>query len=263
MPLYEWKHIMDAEYFVVEKKADFSYPLHIHYCFEIILITEGQMQVTVDGQIHELNAGDAALIFPHQIHSLYTPIHSRHTLCVFSPDLVSRYAKAVGQDIPQNNALHLRGDPVLSLFEEMTSDDNLYRVKGILYYLCGAFLEQAVLEKRLSKQAEKQSLLHAILHFIHENFVEDCSLKRLAAVLKYDYAYLSKFFIASVGIPFNEYVNQLRISHACHLLSTTNRGILTIAESSGFSSLRTFNRNFQRYTHQTPRQYRQRSRETA
>lgn len=133
MPLYEWKHIMDAEYFVVEKKADFSYPLHIHYCFEIILITEGEMEVTVDGQIYLLKAGEAALIFPNQIHALHTPFHSRHTLCVFSPDLVGRYAKAVGQDVPHSNALYMRNDPILSLFCGMTSEDNLYRVKGILY----------------------------------------------------------------------------------------------------------------------------------
>ena len=262
MPLYEWKHIMDAEYFVVEKKQDFSYPLHIHYCFEIILITEGEMDVTVDGHVYSLFEGDAALIFPNQIHALHTPAHSRHTLCVFSPDLVGRYAKKVGQDIPQDNTLHLQGNPILSLFRYMASEDNLYQVKGILYYLCGTFMEHAVFEKRTPKQKEKLSLLYTILDFIHQNFQEDCSLKRLSAVLKYDYAYLSKFFIANVGISFNEYVNQLRISHACYLLSSTDGSILTIAEAAGFPSLRTFNRNFQRHTGQTPRQYRSQSRAT-
>ena len=160
MPLYEWKHIMDAEYFVVEKKTDFSYPLHIHYCFEIILITEGDMEVTVDGRVHSLTAGDAALIFPNQIHALHTPVHSCHILCVFSPDLVGRYAQAVGQNIPFDNKLLLKGDPILSLFQGMTTEDNLYRVKGILYYLCGAFMDQAVFVKRTPKQAEKQALLY-------------------------------------------------------------------------------------------------------
>ena len=262
MPLYEWKHIMDAEYFVVEKKADFSYPLHIHYCFEIILITEGDMEVTVDGRVHSLTAGDAALIFPNQIHALHTPVHSCHTLCVFSPDLVGRYAQAVGQNIPFDNRFPLQEDPILPLFQGMTTEDNLYRVKGILYYLCGAFMDQAVFVKRTPKQAEKQALLRTILDFIHRNFMEDCSLRRLSADLKYDYAYLSKFFISNVGIPFNEYVNQLRISHACYLLTNTDQGILTIAEASGFPSLRTFNRNFQRYTEQTPRLYRIQSRDT-
>lgn len=261
MPLYEWKHIMDPEYFVVEKKTDFSYPLHIHYCFEIILITEGEMEVTVDGRLHRLKAGEAAFIFPNQIHALHTPAHSRHTLCVFSPDLVGRYAKAVGQDIPRSNTLMLREEPVMSLFRDMTSQDSLYRVKGILYILCGAFMEQAAFDARRSAPGKKEALLHAVLDFIHRSFMDDCSLKQLSSVLKYDYAYLSKFFIANVGIPFNEYVNQLRISHACYLLSDTDRGILTIAEASGFPSLRTFNRNFQRCTGQTPRQYRLQSRE--
>ena len=220
------------------------------------------MDITVDGQVYSLTEGDAAVIFPHQIHSLYTPVHSCHTLCVFSPELVGRYAKTVGQDIPRNNTLHLRENPILSLFRTMTSEDNLYQVKGILYYLCGAFMEQAIFEKRSPKQKEKLSLLYTILDFIHQNFQEDCSLKCLSAVLKYDYAYLSKFFIANVGISFNEYVNQLRISHACYLLSSTDGSILTIAEAAGFPSLRTFNRNFQRHTGQTPRQYRFQSRET-
>ena len=123
-------------------------------------------------------------------------------------------------------------------------------------------MDQASFDTHRSVPGKKETLLYAVLDFIHRNFMEDCSLKQLASVLKYDYAYLSKFFIATVGIPFKEYVNQLRISHACCLLSDTDKGILTIAEASGFPSLRTFNRNFQRYTGQTPRQYRLQSRET-
>ena len=45
---YELKHEIGADYFTVERNHDFSFPLHMHRCFEIILLLEGSMTVTIE-----------------------------------------------------------------------------------------------------------------------------------------------------------------------------------------------------------------------
>jgi hypothetical protein len=45
---YELKHEIGADYFTVERNHDFSFPLHMHRFFELILIQEGSMTVTVE-----------------------------------------------------------------------------------------------------------------------------------------------------------------------------------------------------------------------
>lgn len=63
---YESKHPLDADYFQIERGQDFSFPPHIHHCFEIINVTEGKMTVTVSGKSRELCRGEAALVFPNR-----------------------------------------------------------------------------------------------------------------------------------------------------------------------------------------------------
>ena len=76
---YESKHPLDADYFQIERGQDFSFPPHIHHCFEIINVTEGKMTVAVGGESRELVKNEAVLIFPNQVHSLKTEEKSRHT----------------------------------------------------------------------------------------------------------------------------------------------------------------------------------------
>jgi AraC-like DNA-binding protein len=91
---------------------------------------------------------------------------------------------------------------------------------------------------------------------VQRNFKEECTLSALAAEIKYDMSYLSKFFMSNVGISFTSYVNQVRISHARYLLLNTEMTVLEISHACGNTSLRTFNRNFLTQTGCTPNQYR-------
>jgi YesN/AraC family two-component response regulator len=96
-----------------------------------------------------------------------------------------------------------------------------------------------------------------MLEYVEKNFMGECTLKELAQEFNYDYAYLSKYFIRSIEMPFKEYVNRRKISEASHLLLTTDQSILEIAYHSGYQSLRSFNRNFKQLTGFTPSEYRE------
>ena len=146
--------------------------------------------------------------------------------------------------------------PIYRILCELDNDSSIYAVKGALYALC------AELEKRTSFQmvtrgrGGNSSLLREILNFVQRNFKEECTLGALAAEIKYDMTYLSKFFTSHVGISFTSYVNQVRIAHACYLLRNTDLTILQISHDCGNVSLRTFNRNFLEQMGCTPSEYR-------
>lgn len=52
-----------------------------------------------------------------------------------------------------------------------------------------------------------------------------------------------------------EYLNNRRITHACKLLETTKLNSTQIAYECGYNNLRTFNRNFLKYTNTVPSEY--------
>ena len=66
--------------------------------------------------------------------------------------------------------------------------------------------------------------------------------------------YISHIFNERLNISFTDFINSLRIEHACSLLER-GANITEVALSSGFSSVRTFNRVFLQTLNTTPRDY--------
>ncbi len=247
---YEFNHLGSPDYLKIEKGRDFSFPLHLHQCFEIIIILSGEMRITVDGKDFLIKEKQAAFIFPNQIHSLDST-SSEHILCIFSPNLVRAYANKVSDKLPQN--CEFKPDEYLvnalaRLDESSSSADK----KGVLYSLCGQFDRSAVYDKR---KIENGNLLFRIFSFVETNFANDCSLSNLSKTIGYDYSYLSRYFRKAIGISFNTYVTHFRLSHACYLLENTAFPILQCAYDSGFVSLRNFNRCFKENLGISPTQY--------
>ena len=248
---YQHEHIGVPEYIAVEKNNNFSFPPHIHQCFEIIILREGQMDITIDDTLYKLEKGEAVLVFPNQVHALQS-VESEHSLCIFSPEIVKAYSTKTLNKLPENNKFALDQN-TLTLFDGLSENTSDIFRKGVLYLIC------AIFDKNTSykyQDADKQSLLNKMFVFVENHFAEDCTLSTLADTLGYNYAYLSRYFKSVVGFSFNTYVNNYRLSHACYLMKNTSSFIIQCAYDSGFVSLRSFNRNFKQQFHITPKEYR-------
>lgn len=248
---YQFNHLGSSDYLKIEHGQDFNFPPHLHQCFEMIVILEGVMEITVDDKLYTLKASEALMIFPNQIHSLAST-NSRHTLCIFSPRLVQAYFTKVAGKIPGDNRF-VPDSYVINALCDLNSDSTDIEKKGILYLLCGQFEKSALYKLH---KADSDNLLFKIFSFVETEFSGDCSLTHLAKVSGYDYSYLSRFFKKIVGISFNSYVQHYRLSHACYLLENTTLPIIQCAAESGYVSLRSFNRNFKLHFGSTPIQYR-------
>jgi AraC-like DNA-binding protein len=250
---YQFHHLGSPDYLKVERGINFSFPLHLHQCFEIIVVREGEMHITVDGQAHTIGAGQAMLIFPNQIHDLRSN-NCKHLLAIFSPRLVQAYASRMSDRIPQDN----RFEPDAYIVEMLDALDHASPEarKGALYLLCSQFDRQAQYRER---GTDSRRLLFRIFSFVEQSFAEDCTLNRLSQQVGYNYSYLSRYFRKAVGISFNDYVVHYRLSHACYLLDNTDGSIMQCALESGFDSIRSFNRNFKERFAITPVQYRKKT----
>ena len=248
---YEFKNSLVADDFKIETNVDFSFPAHLHGSFEFITVTEGELEVTVDGKLYTVTPSNALLVFPNQVHKFETKHHSRHFLCIFSPKLVAAYGKVYLSKVPLNNSFTPSRSFISSL--ETTKDGfSILNVKGILYSLCAEFDKNAEYKER---DAENQGLLSRIFKFVETNYAGDCSLAALSEQISYHYVYLSKFFKECTGSPFTDYVCRYRISEACYLLQNSEQTILKTAYECGFDSLRSFNRNFKKIVGKTPSEY--------
>lgn len=248
---YEFNHLGSPDYVKIERGENFSFPPHLHSCFEIIIILSGQMTVTIDNQNYIVNQDEALMIFPNQIHSL-TSTCSEHILCIFSPNLVKTYATKTSGKIPNTNKF-CPDKYLVNVLKALDDTSTNTEKKGLLYSLCAQFEKNTTYR---AKTADHEKLLYQIFAFVEDEYGGDCSLKTLSEKVGYNYTYLSRFFKKIVGISFNSYVNHYRLSNACYLMDNSDSSILQCALESGYDSIRSFNRNFKEQFGITPAQYR-------
>ena len=248
--LYQLNHIGSLDYCKREYGKNFNFPPHMHQCFEFVTILSGEMTVTVENSKYKLSKGESVLIFPNQIHSL-SSVNCQHMLCIFSPKLVAAFSSKTNMKKPVDNRF-CPSEHIVDSIDKLNDDTSVYERKGLLYILCGEFDKSA---EYVQGRGDNKNLLEVIFHYIDENFSEDCTLKDLSKSIGYDYAYLSRYFKNTVGIPFNKYVNVYRLNNACYLLNNNNDTVLSCAVSSGYKSLRSFNRNFKEQFGMSPTEY--------
>ena len=244
---FESVHSVRSNEFSLWTAKNFSFPLHIHRSFEFFCQQEGESEINIDGKTHVLRGGQAVLIFPFQPHSYSFVSEGKHTICIFSPDIVNLFYRSVEKRLPTDNLFEF------NLGADIKTD-TIFLQKAIAYSICGEFSKAR--EYRDFATGINSEALIALLVFAEKNHSSHCLLRDAAAHVGYDYAYLSKLFKKKVGIPFNSYINLLRINDAKNLLSTSRMSISEIKDTCGFRCMRTFNREFFSITGLTPSEYR-------
>lgn len=103
-------------------------------------------------------------------------------------------------------------------------------------------------------------ILYPILDYLGQHYAEPVTLREIGERIGYTHAYLSTLFAQKVGVPFNRYLQNLRIAAACHLLSDTEKSIGEIAEECGYHDLKFFRSVFRDRLRLTPSDFRRMSR---
>ena len=124
--------------------------------------------------------------------------------------------------------------------------------------LLGAFaLQLADLANNILAKPSQSlgGIVNVTKQYIHEKLSEKISLDELANNANVTNSYLCKQFKKSTGLTVVEYINRHRIELAKELLTSRNVRVIEIAYETGFQSLSQFNRSFQRYTGQSPTEF--------
>lgn len=102
---------------------------------------------------------------------------------------------------------------------------------------------------------EKDVIKKSIL-YMNENFREKVDLHSLSTHVHMNAKYISRIFKKETGTNCVDYLNQLRIKHACKMLTTTSFPIYRVAMDSGFTDASYFNKVFTKMMGETPLCYR-------
>lgn len=111
-------------------------------------------------------------------------------------------------------------------------------------------------------QGKKYRALRRITEFINDNYCDPITLDDIAEKTGLSRYYISHLFKELMNTTFISYLNELRLTRASMLLTTTDIPIIEIAGMSGFNNISNFNRAFKMYYDTTPSKYRKNERTT-
>lgn len=238
-------------------QTNYNYAAHIHQYAELMVVCEGEIEVTVNGIKETAHAGDFIFIFPLQAHSYHTPVYSRVWNSVFSASLLFDFLQAHrGQGggsavfrVPEISANYFRRT---LMAENGESPPDLYRIKSCLYAAAAAYPAPV----RSMPAPRETDFIAAVFDYLENHFRENIGLQELAAALGYNSNYLSHRIHRCFHMNFRSLLNSFRLEHAKHLLRTGSETVLEIALECGFENERSFYRAFLREIDMSPGEYR-------
>ncbi|ALS29881.1 two-component system response regulator [Paenibacillus sp. 32O-W] len=122
--------------------------------------------------------------------------------------------------------------------------------------LFAAFMEEAAdYIARLRRQQSKAGI-EKIRKYIETHYMENISLKSIAAKFYMNSVYLGQLFRKTYGVYFNDYLLGIRIGEAKRLLRQTDCRMYEIAEKVGFQNADYFVTQFEKLERMTPTDYR-------
>lgn len=111
----------------------------------------------------------------------------------------------------------------------------------------------------LKSNESLQRKINTVVDYVSQNYNQDICLSDAASLIGMSDSHFSRYFKKATGNRFIEFVNRVRISRACSLLSETDQQIANICFQVGFNSLANFNRRFHELKGVTPRDFRSQS----
>lgn len=91
-----------------------------------------------------------------------------------------------------------------------------------------------------------------LIQYVKSNFRNNFTNLEMAHQFGYHPVYLNRMFLKLTGLPIHQYIINLRINEALHLLQTTNHPISIIAQMTGYPNAQYFSRIFKAKTGYPP-----------
>lgn len=249
-----------------------SMPLHWHRECELIRVTEGELQVFLDSKEHIGKLGDVFFLPSGVLHRA-EPQSALYECAVFSPDILyGRKNERVSSYIMpfvsgESEALHFSLEKAPDLccaaedfFRTVEKQDEFFELTS-----CGKLLEVFhLLLREIGESKEKVSKISGrqkanvteLLRWIDKSFAEKITLSDMAAVINVNEQYLCKIFKEFTGSTPIDYLNEVRIAHACFEMSANHRNATEAAYETGFCDLSYFSKVFRKYKGMSPTEYR-------
>lgn len=239
----------------------FEFKWHYHPEYELTLIEKGSGKRLVGDSYETFEEGDLVLVGPQLPHTWVSTEavqeESSATVIQFSEDFIGSFLQH--QEFHCLKALlakskrglyfpHQTDTALAERVKALSAKEGIEKITallGVLDSLAGQkahLLASAYFQPVRGEENERR--INKVCRYVQKHSTGKISLPEAARLIHLSESAFCKFFKRATGKTFSDYVNDIRIGHACHLLTESDQPIGVIAHNAGFETLTYFNRIF-------------------
>ena len=240
---------------------------------KIIYVNRGFVNICVDKKTYKTDKSDVIMIFPYQIH--YAENASPDAIITeisFEPDFMEELREVFNSHcLPSSKCefsanVHEKMKFIFDVIDrELSGDADVNVLMGYAMSLTSVIVKNIKLKKRsevndelCGRDKDDVYIASRIVSYCEKHYTENIHITDIAENLYITRAKVSSVMNRVLNTGFCSYINKLRISRACRLIDSGAKSMTEIAFSSGFDTIRTFNRTFKSVVGVTPSVYRKR-----
>lgn len=266
---------IDKEFIYIDTYVHCNLELHKHNFLELVYILDGKAVHTCDGIQTEVCAGDYFIIDYDSYHMYESDNPITLINCLFKPEFIDNTLKGctrlntllnnylirfdVGIRENINSVFHDKNGEIKKLMDKIMTEFN-EKKPGYIELMRCTLIETIISMMRSCAAADSRKKYRKqteyITGYVNKNYAEEISLSAIAEKMHYTVSHLSHTFSEDVGMGFNEYLQKVRLEHACRLLANTDKRIFEISEAVGISDTDYFRELFKRHFDITPAAFR-------
>ena len=245
-------------------------PAHWHDAMEILFCLNGEVRIHAEHDTLTLSHNQLIVFDSKEVHSIHSDsklymflcIHvDKKLLSVYCPNLELYHIKC--RPVPLDDPKAIQYIHLCQLAHELTRTNIKNASTRAMRSDGTALLMLADLIQYFSEYAPPETAsghgnrtIRELISYVNEHYTEKLSLEDAADYVGFSREYFCRFFKQHMGLTFLRYLNEVRISHAGRLLSSTDLSISEIMNTCGFTNQTIFNRLFKEIYGMTPRQAR-------
>jgi AraC-like DNA-binding protein len=251
----------------------FEVSWHQHIEYELILFTEGKGTGFIGNYIGEFETGDIFFLganLPHTFQKRHKDLITSAVVIQFREDFWGKDFMTLpeSKEIQQLFQVSMQGlkiegqsklllQPLIRDLESASGFSRIIKLCDCLQIIARSqeFIPLSTQEVKAYNPKDKERI-EKVFHYTIESFAKPVTLTEIAELINMSVPAFCNYFKKSTKRTYIDFLNEVRIGHACRLLTDTERTILEICFESGFNTLANFNKQFLKVKKMTPSRYR-------
>jgi AraC-like DNA-binding protein len=253
------------------RTPDFETSWHKHEEYELILITEGNGTALIGDYVGEYKTGDIYFIgrdIPHTFRKRHHKMIGDAVVAHFKKDVFGDTffllpeIKHVHNFLSKNDAIQLLNklkkevSALLITMETAKGFDRINLLLQTLQKMSSSANYSKLTQDFSSPDNNINPAIEKIIEYSFKHYLEPITLQQVADIAEMSIPTFCRFFKKNIKKTYFNFLQDLRISHACKLLTNTNKPVMDCCYESGYNSWAHFSKQFKQIKQITPSQYR-------